>query len=635
MRNNVMYKGISLSIGVIISFLLCSCGVNYKVKQIGKENITAKVLVGEGWGIKKSSVNLNDTDFADTLSYKGLLENRSIYMEAEYDSLMGETIAKDILNEIVVEASFKNVAERNGLVHISFDVFVPEKLQDLHWQLRLSPKLYFLDEEMNLDNILITGVKFRKLQNKGYSRYNRYVSMVVDDSLFNEKFIYWGLLDKFILRHSDMADMAQLHYKKKLLIKLNEKLSENKDQIFERFVKEPFVKERVRLDSVISDSQTQVIKYSYSQQIKARNNLRKVEMAMEGEIYKDGEKLYTLEPSDTLTYYVSSMVSFVEDSPRYATKVVNRNLYLDENYSLDFKKGTWEIDESFSHNGVEIGNMKKRIREVLQDTTYVVDSLIISSACSPEGSVTLNTRLSGRRGNSIKDLIDKYILFYKDSISKEFWNINLLETEVVDTNDNIEIKLANKSEDWNGLYNLIYTSEVLDNKGKILEIFSIGNLDLRENALRKLPEYKYIKDTLYPKLRKVNLKFALHRKGMLKDTVHTVVLDSVYMAGVRALKERDYKTAILYLKDYNCLNAAIAYISMDYNNSAYKVLQNLPESADRDYLFAVVCSRLGDEKRAVEYFMNAVELEPSMRHRGNLDPEISLLITKHNLFTNY
>lgn len=630
-----MSRGISLSVVLVISFFLYSCGVNYKVKQIDKENITAKVLVGESSSTKQSLDNLNEAGLADTLSHKGVLESRSIYMEAEYDSLMGETIAKDVLNEIVVEASFKNVAERNGLVHISFDVFVPEKLQDLHWQLRLSPKLYFLDEEMNLDNIFITGVKFRKFQNKGYSRYNRYVSMVVDDSLYNEKFIYWGLLDKFILRHSDMADMAQLHYKKKLMIKLNEKLSEKKDQIFERFVKEPFVKERVRLDSVISDSQTQVIKYSYSQQIKARNNLRKVEMAMEGEIYKDGVRLCTLEPSDTLTYYVSSMVSFVEDSPRYATKVVNRNLYLDENYSLDFKKGTWEIDESFSHNWVEIGNMKKRIREVLQDTTYVVDSLIISSACSPEGSVTLNTRLSGRRGNSIKELIDKYIQFYKDSISKEFWNINLLETEVVDTNDNIEIKLANKSEDWNGLYNLIYTSEVLDNKGKILEIFSIDNLDLRENALRKLPEYKYIRDSLYPKLRKVNLKFALHRKGMLKDTVHTVVLDSVYMAGVRALKERDYKTAISYLKDYNCLNAAIAYISMDYNNSAYNVLQNLPESADRDYLFAVVCSRLGDEKRAVEYYMNSVVLEPSMRHRGNLDPEISLLITKYNLFTNY
>lgn len=630
-----MRRGISLSVVLIISFLLCSCGVNYKVKQIDKENITAKVLVGESSSTKQSLDNLNEAGLADILSHKGVLESRSIYMEAEYDSLMGETIAKDVLNEIVVEASFKNVAERNGLVHISFDVFVPEKLQDLHWQLRLSPKLYFLDEEMNLDNIFITGVKFRKFQNKGYSRYNRYVSMVVDDSLYNEKFIYWGLLDKFILRHSDMADMAQQYYKKKLLIKLNEKLLENKDQIFERFVKEPFVKERVRLDSVISDSQTQVIKYSYSQQIKARNNLRKVEMAMEGEIYKDGEKLCTLEPSDTLTYYVSSMVSFVEDSPRYATKVVNRNLYLDENYSLDFTKGAWEINQSSVHNADEIGNMKKRIREVLQDTTYVLDSLIISSACSPEGSVTLNTRLSGRRGNSIKDLIDKYIKFYKDSISKEFWNINLMETEVVDTNDNIEIKLANKSEDWDGLYNMVYTSKVLDNKEKILEIFSIGNLDLRENALRKLPEYKYIRDSLYPKLRKVNLKFALHRKGMLKDTVHTVVLDSVYMAGVRALKERDYKTAISYLKDYNCLNAAIAYISMDYNNSAYKVLQNLPESADRDYLFAVVCSRLGDEKRAVEYYMNSVELEPSMRHRGNLDPEISLLITKYNLFTNY
>ena len=70
---------------------------------------------------------------------------------------------------------------------------------------------------------------------------------------------------------------------------------------------------------------------------------------------------------------------------------------------------------------------------------------------------------------------------------------------------------------------------------------------------------------------------------------------------------------------------------MDYNNSALSVLEKLPKSAKRDYLLAIVWKRLGNEQKGVEYFLHAVSQDYSMRHRGNLDPEISALVRKYDI----
>jgi hypothetical protein len=62
------------------------------------------------------------------------------------------------------------------------------------------------------------------------------------------------------------------------------------------------------------------------------------------------------------------------------------------------------------------------------------------------------------------------------------------------------------------------------------------------------------------------------------------------------------------------------------------ILEKLPRNARRDYMLAVVYARLGKEELAVACLMNSVEQDESMRHRGNLDPEISLLIKKYGIF---
>ena len=55
--------------------------------------------------------------------------------------------------------------------------------------------------------------------------------------------------------------------------------------------------------------------------------------------------------------------------------------------------------------------------------------------------------------------------------------------------------------------------------------------------------YQHLICELYPKLRTVRFEFHLHRKDMVRDTIHTTIIDSTYMAGVQALQNRDYKMA--------------------------------------------------------------------------------------------
>lgn len=634
MREACLKIFIGCSIFLFMSFMF-SCSVGRKLKRIDEQQLTAKVSLMDT-DISTDNSNTEIIGANATISSAPVFENENgIFMEALIDTLTGETIATDKLNAIVVEATFRNVAERNGVVQISFDVLVPIELQHSQWQVRFTPEFYFNGDTLLLDKIFITGSKFREAQLRGYSIYNRYADKIVPDSLYLQKFTYKKQLEKFVARHNSIEDRAKEHYKKHWMIKLNELREKDKDQVFTKFVKDAIIVDNVRLDSVVTVANGNAIKYSYSQNLLAQKDLRKVEMVMNGEIYKDGQRLSFLESTKPLTFYISSMVSFVDDSPMYMTKILNRNLYLNENYMINFAKGGWSVDESFSGNGDEIRRMKKKLRDVLSDTTYIVDSLFVAATCSPEGALKFNNRLSGKRALAIKGVIEDYIEFYRDSVQKEFWNINMTAEENEVKGAELDIAIVNKSEDWNTLGELVNKSALIKNKKSVWKCYEIKDLDLREANLRKSEDYKLIRDSLYPLLRRVNLNFAMHRKGMLKDTVHTVVPDTLYESGVRAIKERDYKRAITLLKDYKCLNTAIAYLSMDYNNSALEVLEHLPKSAQRDYMLAIVCSRLGREQQAIDFYLSSVVMEPSYRHRGNLDPEINLLIKKYKLFTNF
>ena len=107
-------------------------------------------------------------------------------------------------------------------------------------------------------------------------------------------------------------------------------------------------------------------------------------------------------------------------------------------------------------------------------------------------------------------------------------------------------------------------------------------------------------------------------------------LDTLYMSGVRAPKELDYKKAVSILKPYNDYNAALALISADYNHSALEVLRHLDESNPKVcYLKAIVLSRLDEIDEALQYFILSLHYDPSLLFRANLDPEMFRVVTKY------
>ena len=159
----------------------------------------------------------------------------------------------------------------------------------------------------------------------------------------------------------------------------------------------------------------------------------------------------------------------------------------------------------------------------------------------------------------------------------------------------------------------------------------VPDLDSREELLGRERFYPYLRGTLYPRLRTVAFDFHMHRKDMVKDTIHTTVLDSTYMRGVNALLNMDYDAALALLRPYEDFNTAIAYMGLDRDLSAMDILSRLKPTAPVNYLLAILYARLGNEQEAVSHYLQSCRQEPSYVHRGNLDPEISQLIKTYRL----
>ena len=115
-------------------------------------------------------------------------------------------------------------------------------------------------------------------------------------------------------------------------------------------------------------------------------------------------------------------------------------------------------------------------------------------------------------------------------------------------------------------------------------------------------------------------------KGMVKDTIHTTELDTVYARGVELLQKRKYAKALYILNDYNDRNTVVAHLSMDHNERALELLAAMPKDAVTEYLRAIACSRLGRKEEGRSHFLEACRLDGRMEYRGNLDPEISDLL---------
>lgn len=617
-----MYSDMKYVFFLLMLFSMFSCSPYSKIRRIGSGEVGMTLSVSEE---KPLEDEIEDEVVIDSI--RGTLADEPIIMNAIRDSETGEMVATDVINASKVVARFRNVAERAGYVSISFDVNVPSAMSDSEWQLKILPFMMIQQDTLPLDALYVTGERYRAGQLRGYERYKAFLASIITDTT---DFIRLNQLEIFIKRHypdtyamktdssfvpAPMAENlfgvtqrdALVHYSRHLKWKMNERRKSRKEAMFDKYVKDPIVSEGIRLDTVLTSSDGDFI-YRYVHTFRSRPMLKKVTVSLDGKLYEDGECIHDFPFPDDLTFYISSLSGLVDDRPKYRMYVLERTVYDNTKALIDFRQGSAEVDSTLGDNASELLRVRRCIDDVQAREELELDSLVIVASCSPEGTWNSNRRLSAARSEAVMKYIKEFV--------PDQWRDSLRTSEL--------------PENWSQLELLVSNDTVLEagSRRRILEVIrDMKDEDEAERRLSLMTDYRYLREKIYPQLRSVRFDFFMHRTGMVKDTVHTTELDTVYMAGVKAMKDLDYKKAVTIFRPYDDYNAALAFMSADYNHSALDVLGRLDDSDPKVcYLKAMVLSRLEQHEEALKYYRLCLAYDPYMRYRANLDPEMHLLV---------
>ena len=491
-----------------------------------------------------------------------LQRDSNTFFLAPVDTLAdGERVMALQIEQVTVVAKMRSIPERNGRVVLDFIVTLPRQLLGKSRSVVITPILHKPDESVALEDLVIRGGRFSLLQERDYWQYETYVERFRPDTV-------------------------------------------GREAAFNRFVKFPYP-EDVRLDSLVEGRST--VTYYYSQEVKTDETSKKILVTLQGQVLAVDDSAYRLPPSDTLSYVVSSMLSFVDTVPRYRIKVIDKFVTVEDRNYIQFFVGDTRVVDTQDDNRRQLDKITGLIRQIVEQQEFYVDTITLTAASSPEGAYAFNDRLSQGRAAALKRYL---VRRYGRSID------TMLTVRWV-------------AEDWQELTNRIRTDREVVSRDAILElIVAEKNPDRREQAIRqRFPkEYAYIRSVIYPQLRAVNFRYSLRRKGMVKDTIHTTELDTAYARGVQLLQKRKYAKALYILNDYNDRNTVVAHLSLDHNERAMELLATMPKDAVTEYLRAIACSRLGRKAEGREHFLEACRLDGRMEYRGNLDPEIAELL---------
>ena len=491
-----------------------------------------------------------------------LQRDSNTFFLAPVDTLAdGERVMALQIEQVTVVAKMRSIPERNGRVVLDFIVTLPKLLLGKSRSVVITPILHKPDESVALEDLVIRGGRFSLLQERDYWQYETYVERFRPDTV-------------------------------------------GREAAFNRFVKFPYP-EDVRLDSLVEGRST--VTYYYSQAVKTDETSKKMLITLQGQVLAVDDSAYRLPPSDTLSYVVSSMLSFVDTLPRYCIKVIDKFVTVEDRNYIQFFVGDTRVVDTLGDNRRQLDKITGLMRQIVEQQEFWVDTITLTATSSPEGTYAFNDRLSQGRAAALKRYL---VRRYGRSID------TMLTVRWV-------------AEDWAELTTRIRTDREIVNRDAILELIAEEkNPDRREQAIRQQfsKEYAYIRSVIYPQLRAVNFRYNLRRKGMVKDTIHTTELDTAYARGVELLQKRKYAKALYILNDYNDRNTVVAHLSLDHNERAMELLATMPKNAVTEYLRAIACSRLGRKAEGREHFLEACRLDGRMEYRGNLDPEIAELL---------
>ena len=178
----------------------------------------------------------------------------------------------------------------------------------------------------------------------------------------------------------------------------NQKRKEQAGAMYDKYVRFPY--EPARLDTVIREGNKFV--YYYKQELPATENTKRIDLTLDGLILSKDETRTPLPPSDTITYFISSMVQFLDRTPRYKKKIVTRKDEVSLRAYVAYKTGSTEFREETGNNRSEIDKVFKAIRSINYTGEFLIDSVLMTATSSPEGDAGMNLFLSRGRATELK-----------------------------------------------------------------------------------------------------------------------------------------------------------------------------------------------------------------------------------------
>ena len=177
-----------------------------------------------------------------------------------------------------------------------------------------------------------------------------------------------------------------------------------------------------------------------------------------------------------MNYFTKAMALFVGLMVFCTVSAQDANsLRFEKRYTLYFRVNSNEIDRDYMNNSETIAKMQEELGMVL-DNPQAIDSLILFSTASPEGSYARNKALSRDRSKMVKTIVEE--LFPKVDPSRVTVGAQI-------------------DEDWQGLIELVENDLDLYGRDQILEVLRSTNSSAERKARLAALENGKISKNLY------------------------------------------------------------------------------------------------------------------------------------------
>lgn len=314
---------------------------------------------------------------------------------------------------------------------------------------------------------------------------------------------------------------------------------------------------------------------------------------------------YTLPVKDTLIFRIGSLADYCDTRNRYLTREVDSVYEKTIASRLSFRQGSSTLDKTDVSNRKNLQILTEQADSLLEDPEQILQQIMITAACSPEGSRTLNDRLGEARGRTVRKLLLLRKLLPKQTI-----------------------QVSSVSENWDKLYKAILAMDPEDGDKKVTLLQSVSDWDERETVLmQNYPElYRRLYTEVYPELREVQFKCRF-RSATGKQHIVTDEIDQNYMQALQWMQDWQYDKAMEVLLPYKDINTAICHLCLHQNEKAAQLLEQLDQDANTLYLLAIAYQRMEKHQQAASVLQRSFALDNSMKLRIAHDPEIRELIT--------